>query len=141
MTGYQIIVAEDHSDFRRLVCQELESASDLHVVGEVNDGQELLALLEQVCPDLIILDISMPNFGGMEAAKRIKQSHPHVKILFLTMHKNPVYIEQAQKMGVEGYLLKEEMGQALLQAILKIRSGHSYFSPVLTQYPNGRYCC
>lgn len=136
MNDYQIILAEDHVGFRRLVRQELESASDLKVVGEVNDGQELLALLEQVSPDLIILDISMPNLGGMEAAKRIKLSHPHVKILFLSMHKNPAYVEQAQRLGVAGYLLKEEMVQALLPAIIQIRSGHNYVSPILAQNLN-----
>lgn len=133
MKLYQIILAEDHIGFRSLVRRELDSARDLRVVGEVNDGQELMALLDQVTPDLIILDISMPNLGGMEAARHIKLSHPRVKILFLSMHKNPVYIEQAQKLGVEGYLLKEEMLQALLPAIVEIRSGQPYFSPVLAQ--------
>ena len=134
MNDYRIILAEDHVIFRRLLRQELESADGLTVVGEANDGQELLALLEQVTPDLIILDISMPNLSGLEAAKRIVVSHPHLKILFLSMHKNPAYAQQAQKLGVAGYLLKEEMEQALLLAIFQIRSGRPYFSPVLAQY-------
>jgi two-component system response regulator NreC len=133
MSAYQIILAEDHPGFRRLVRQELESTDEFKVVGEANDGQELLVLLEKVIPDLIILDISMPNMGGIEAAKRIKLSHPQVKILFLSMHKNPVYVEQVQRLGVSGYLLKEEMEHSLMPAISRIRSGQTYISPVLSQ--------
>jgi DNA-binding NarL/FixJ family response regulator len=133
MEDYRIILAEDHVLFRRLVRQELNNADGLTVVGEANNGQELLTLLEQVTPDLIILDISMPNLNGIEAAKRIRVSHPHLKILFLSMHKNPAYAQQAKKIGVAGYLLKEEMEQDLLAAITQIRSGRSFFSPMLAQ--------
>lgn len=138
MNSYQIILAEDHPAFRSLVRRELENNDDFQVVGEVNDGQELLDLLEQKIPDLIILDISMPNLGGIEAARRIRVSHPRVKILFLSMHKNPVYVEQAQKLGVSGYLLKEDMEQFLATAISRIRSGHTYISPILGQNANER---
>jgi DNA-binding NarL/FixJ family response regulator len=134
MNDYRIILAEDHVVFRRLLRRELENLDGFTLVGEAKDGQELLALLEEVIPDLIILDISMPNLSGLEAAKRIRVSHPQVKILFLSMHKNPAYAQQAQKLGVAGYLLKEEMEQALLAAITQIRSGQPYFSPVLVKY-------
>jgi len=133
---YAIVVAEDNANFRRLVRLELESAGDIQVVGEVNNGEELLQLLEQMNPDLIILDISMPGLGGMEAARRIKDSHPQVKILFVSMHKNPEYVQQAQKLGVAGYLLKEEMDEALLSAIHQIRTGHVYISPGLAKTLN-----
>jgi DNA-binding NarL/FixJ family response regulator len=136
MACYQIVLAEDHTGFRRLVRQELESTGDLQVIGEVNNGQELLNLLEEISPDLIILDISMPNLGGMEAAKRIMHSHPRVKILFLTMQKNPVYVQQARSLGVAGYLLKEEMIQALLPAVCQIRAGSTYISPIFGKYLN-----
>jgi two-component system, NarL family, response regulator NreC len=138
MDAYKIILAEDHQGFRRLVRQELGSASDFQVVGEANDGQELLALLEQLTPDLVVLDISMPKLGGIEAAKRIKLSHSEVKILFLSLHKNPVYVEQAQNLGVEGYLLKEEMEHSLVPVINRIRAGHTYFSPILRQHTQDR---
>ena len=141
MASYKIVLAEDHAGFRRLVRQELESVFNLKVVGEVNNGQELLNLLEQVCPDLIILDISMPDLGGMEAAKRIKSSHPQVKILFLSMHKNPGYVQQARKLGAAGYLLKEEVDQALLPAIYQIRAGSTYISPILAKYLDNNHDC
>jgi DNA-binding NarL/FixJ family response regulator len=141
MACYQIVLAEDHTGFRRLVRQELEGTGDLQVIGEVNNGQELLNLLEEISPDLIILDISMPNLGGMEAAKRIMHSHPRVKILFLTMQKNPVYVQQARSLGVAGYLLKEEMIQALLPAVCQIRAGSTYISPILGKYLNNNQDC
>lgn len=138
MSAYQIILAEDHLNFRRLIRQELESIDGFEVVGEANDGRELLDLLEQVSPDLVILDISMPNMGGIEAAQRIKLSHPEVKILFLSMHKNPVYFERAQQLGVAGYLLKEDMEGSLLSAINRIRTGQTYISPILVPYAQAR---
>lgn len=136
MTLYHIVLAEDHRVFRRLVRQEVERAQDLQVIGEVEDGQELLELLEEVSPDLIILDISMPKLGGLEAAQRLKLSHPQVKILLLSMHKNPAYVQLAWKIGVAGYLLKEEMDQALLPAICQIRAGNTYISPTLAKALN-----
>ncbi len=141
MASYNIILAEDHAGFRHMVRRELENDVDLKVVGEVNNGQELLNLLEQICPDLIILDISMPILGGIEAAKRIMDSYPGVKILFLSMHKNPVYVQQALSLGVAGYLLKEDMIQALLPAVCQIRAGSTYISPILAQYLNNSRDC
>jgi DNA-binding NarL/FixJ family response regulator len=131
MAGYHIVLAEDHREFRRLLRQEVERAEDLRVIGEAEDGQELLELLEEVNPDLIILDISMPNLGGLEAAQRLKQSHPQVKVLFLSMHKKQAYVQQAQILGAAGYVLKEEMDQSLLPAIYQIRAGNTYISPIL----------
>jgi DNA-binding NarL/FixJ family response regulator len=133
MARYQIVLAEDHRAFRRLLRREVERGEDLRVIGEVEDGQELLELLEEVSPDLIILDISMPNLNGLEAAQHLKRSHPQVKILFLSMHKQPAYVEQAWRSGAEGYLLKEEMDQSLLNAIGQIRAGTTYFSPILAR--------
>lgn len=135
MSTYQIVLAEDHQVFRSLVRRKLESTDEFEVVGEVNDGRELLDLLGQVSPDLVILDISMPNLGGMEVARRIKLCYPQVKILFLTMHKNPVYAEQAKKLGVAGFLLKEDMDQSLVPAISRIRAGETCISPI--QSPDG----
>lgn len=133
MTFFAIVLAEDHAGFRRLIRLELESAGDVQVVGEVDDGEELLNLLEQISPDLVILDISMPRMSGLEAAKRIQNSHPQIKILILTMHKNPAYLREAEKLGVSGYLLKEEMDETLLTAIRQIRAGHTYISPLLAE--------
>ena len=141
MARYHIVLAEDHREFRRLLRQEVERGEDLRVVGEVEDGQELLELLEEVNPDLIILDISMPKLGGLEAAQRLKRSHPQVKILFLSMHRKQAYIQQARSLGAAGYLLKEEMDQSLLPAIGQIRAGNTYISPLLAKCLNNYLNC
>jgi two-component system, NarL family, response regulator NreC len=128
MQPFRIILAEDHQAFRKLLRLELTCIPDLEIIGEVDDGLQLLELLEQVQPDLVILDISMPRLGGLEAARRIKEQHGQVKVLFLTMHKSPAYVEQARLIGAEGYLLKEEVDHELLSAIDLIRGGRRYLS-------------
>jgi DNA-binding NarL/FixJ family response regulator len=110
------------------------------VIGEVEEGQELLELLEEVSPDLVILDISMPNLGGLEAAQRLKHSHPQVKILFLSMHRKQAFVQQARSLGAAGHLLKDEMDQSLLSAIRQIRAGKTYISPVLARSLNIHTC-
>jgi DNA-binding NarL/FixJ family response regulator len=137
MARYHIVLAEDHREFRRLLRQEVERGEDLQVIGEAEDGQELLELLEQVNPDLVILDISMPNLGGLEAAQHLKQRHPHVKFLFLSMHKKKAYVQQARILGAAVYVLKEEMDQSLLPAICQIRAGKTYISPILDNCSHG----
>jgi DNA-binding NarL/FixJ family response regulator len=129
MARYHIVLAEDHRAFRRLLREEVERGQDLRVIGEVEDGQELLELLEEVSPDLIILDVSMPKLGGLEAAQHLKHSHPQVKVLFLSMHKQQAFVQQAQKMGAAGYLFKEDMDQSLLPAICEIRAGKTFIFP------------
>jgi DNA-binding NarL/FixJ family response regulator len=131
MNPLTIIIAEDHPGFRKLLRLELDSSAGLEVIGEVEDGLQLLELLSQVQPDLVILDISMPNLGGLETAKMIKEHYSHVKVLFLTMHKNPAYVEQARLIGAEGYLLKEEVDRELLSAINLIKEGARYISASL----------
>jgi DNA-binding NarL/FixJ family response regulator len=131
MARYLIVLVEDHREFRRLLRQELERGEDLQVIGEAEDGHELLELLEEVNPDLVILDISMPNLGGLEVAQRLRESHPQVKFLFLSMHKKKAYVQQARILGAAGYVLKEEMDQYLLSAIGQIRAGNTYITPLL----------
>lgn len=135
MALFRVILVEDHPIFRQLVRLELEGIRDIQIIGEVEDGLQLLELLEKVQPDLVILDISMPNLGGLEAAKIIKKQYDQIKVLLLTMHKNPAYIAQARQIGAEGYLFKEEMDQELLPAIDTIRGGQTYFPSILLRYP------
>lgn len=131
MQLFTIVIAEDHPAFRELLRREIERIADAAVVGEVADGRQLINLLQELTPDMVILDISMPNLGGLEAAKIIKKEYGQIKVLFLTMHKNPAYVAQAVRLGAEGYLLKEELDQALPQAIDLIRAGKTYISTVL----------
>ena len=134
MHPFNIVIAEDHLAFRKLVRLELDDVQDLVIIGEVDDGVQLLELLQLVQPDMVILDISMPNLGGIETARIIKKQYSQIKVLFLTMHKNPAYLEQARLIGAEGYILKEEVDRVLLPAIDLIRGGETYISSCLSQY-------
>jgi len=131
--SYHIVLVDDHVMFRQGLKRILMERSDLEVVGEVDCGLELLKLLERLVPDLIILDISMPNLRGLEAIHEIKVNHPEVKILVLTMHKDKEYLHQAFTAGAQGYLLKEDADSELFSAIDRVRQGRIYVSPKLSE--------
>jgi len=129
---YKILLVDDYPPVRRIVREIIEAQLDLQVVGEFNDGLELLKHLKSEPAHLILMDISMPNLGGFEATLRIKENYPGVKVLILTMHKSKTYLERAMALGAEGYLLKEEMDEQLLSAINSLRRGETFISPRLS---------
>src|SRR3990172_4758839 len=121
MNPFRVILADDHAMFRQGVRRILEELPGVKVVGEAQDGLALLHLLKSIEPHFIILDISMPNLRGVEAAREIKALRPGVKILMLTMHKESEYLYYAMKAGVDGFLLKEDADSELLLALEAIR--------------------
>jgi DNA-binding NarL/FixJ family response regulator len=129
MSPYSIVLADDHVLVRQGLRRILEGMPELEVVGEANDGLELLALLGSLAPDIVILDIFMPNLRGIEAIYEIKKIRPDVKILILTMHKDKEYLYLALSAGAKGYLLKEDADKELFSAIEKVRQGKTYISP------------
>lgn len=132
MTHYRIVLADDHAMFRQGIKNILESVDDLEVVGEAANGFELLELLKQVTPDMVILDISMPQLRGIEATREIKILFSGIKVLILTMHKDKEYVYSAMSAGAEGYLLKEDADTELFAAIEKLRNKGHYLSPLLS---------
>ncbi|MFZ2087837.1 MAG: response regulator transcription factor [Desulfobaccales bacterium] len=126
-----IILAEDHVMVRQGLKRIIEEAPDFKVIHEAGNGLELLEFLAQSKPDIVILDVSMPRLGGLEAAQKIKQLYPGVKILILTMHQDKHYFSKAQEIGVDGYLLKEDADTDLNSAIYTILQGNTYTSPLL----------
>jgi DNA-binding NarL/FixJ family response regulator len=111
----------------------LEEMDDIKIVGEANDGLELLNLLKKLTPHMVILDISMPNLRGIEATHEIKVMNPEIKVLILTMHKSRDYLYYAISAGAEGYVLKEDADTDLFSAIERIRKGKTYISPILSE--------
>jgi DNA-binding NarL/FixJ family response regulator len=132
MTMYRIMLADDHALFREGIKRVVETIPGLQVVGEAGDGLELLSLLKQSVPDLLILDIAMPNLQGIEAAREIKKFYPGIKILMLTMHKSKEHLGRALAAGADGYLLKENAYADLLTAIDTLRQGMIYLSPLIS---------
>lgn len=125
---YKILLVDDYPPVRRMVKALIEANPELLVVGELSDGSALMQYLKTSVPQLVILDISMPFMSGFEAARRIKEGHPEVKVLMLSIHKYKEYVERAISAGAEGYLLKEQAGDELLAAITSLRAGRSYIS-------------
>jgi len=132
MAPYTIVLADDHALFRQGVRKIIEDVDDLKVVGEASDGLDLLELLKKSKPNLIILDIAMPNLRGLEAAREIKGLYPHIKVLLLTMHKKKDFLQQGLEAGVDGFLVKEDADTALLQAVKAIQRGEKYYSPLIS---------
>ncbi len=128
-------MADDHALLRQGLKKILEEKTNIKVVGEAGDGLELLDLLKlrQLTPDMIILDISMPNLSGIEATRQIKGAYPKVKVLILSMHKIKEYVCSALSAGADGYLLKEDADVELFSAIKKIQAGKIYISPLLSR--------
>jgi len=131
VSPYRIVLADDHVMFRQGIKNILEKDKGLEVIGEAGDGLKLLELLNKATPDMIILDISMPNLRGIEAAREIKIILPEVKVLILSMHKDKEFVYSAISAGAEGYLLKEDADTELFAAIEKIRQEGRYISPLL----------
>jgi DNA-binding NarL/FixJ family response regulator len=130
--AYRVILADDHILVRRGLKRILEEKANLEIAAEVGDGLELLSILNKMQPDLILLDVSMPNLRGIEAIPEIRHIRPDVKVLILTMHKEEEYLYQAISAGADGYLLKDDAEKELFSAIDSIRKGKIYISPGLT---------
>jgi DNA-binding NarL/FixJ family response regulator len=129
---FEILLTDDHAIFRKGIRKIIEEIDDVAVCGEANDGLELLELLKTTRPDLIILDISMPNLRGLEATEEIKKLYPEIKILLLTMHKKKSFVQLGLRAGADGFLLKEDADSELYRAIASLKQGHKYFSPLLS---------
>ncbi|MEJ2671186.1 MAG: response regulator transcription factor [Deltaproteobacteria bacterium] len=128
----RILLADDHVMFRRGVRKIIQGMDNVEVVGEAGDGLELLRLIKDLDPNLIIMDISMPNLRGLEATREIKSIDPQVKVLILTMHKDREYLYHALTAGAEGYLLKEDADSELISAIETLRKGGTFISSLLS---------
>jgi DNA-binding NarL/FixJ family response regulator len=131
---YEILLVDDHALVRQGIRRIIEEKSDLRVVRELGDGLELMDALNKQKPQMIILDVSMPHLGGIEATRLIKANHPDIKVLILTLHNRQEYVDQARLVGADGYLLKDEVDKELLAAIEALRQGRTYLSPLLRQY-------
>jgi two-component system response regulator NreC len=129
----RIILAEDHAVMRRGLRLVLEEQKDFQVVGEASDGREAVALAETLKPDVAVLDITMPNMNGIEAARQISAKQLGVSIIVLSMHSDEGYVLRALKAGARGYLLKESSEADLVHAIRSVSQGKAFFSPAVSR--------
>ena len=132
MGAYNVVLVDDHTMFREGVRKIIDKIEDVQVSGEAGDGLELLQLLKDSSPDLVILDLSMPNMRGLEAMREIKRISPQTKILVLTMHKKKEFIRQVLEDGADGFLSKDDASSELIRAIGTIKQGGKYYSPMVS---------
>ncbi|MCA1900432.1 MAG: response regulator transcription factor [Chloroflexi bacterium] len=128
-----ILLADDHSVLRSGLKLLLESQPDFRVIGEASSGLETLELAGRLQPDLILLDLSMPGLGGLDALPALNKTCPSAKILVLTMHDDPQYLRAALKNGAAGYVLKKAADAELISAIRAVLRGEMYVHPSLTR--------
>jgi DNA-binding NarL/FixJ family response regulator len=124
-----VLIADDHGIVREGLRRLLESEPDIQVCAEASDGREALEMVEEHEPSLVILDITMPRLGGLEALERLRAKHPAVKVILLSMHGDPQFIRSAVTLGVDGYVLKNGRASELIDAVRAVMKGGSYFSP------------
>ncbi len=125
----RVLVADDHMIVRSGIRHVLESESGFEVVGEAQSGGEALALTSELKPDVVVLDISMPDQSGLEVAARIRENPGSARVLILSMHNNAEYVLESVRAGAHGYLLKDTAATDLREAIRAVCRGESYFSP------------
>ena len=126
-SAYHVILAEDHVRFREELKKIIHEIPNIEVVGEVGEGKEFFELLENFKPDLVVLDISMPNFRAMQATREIKAKYPDVKVIIMVMDNENEYLAQAIASGADGLVLKQNCAMDLELAIKKINQGGKYF--------------
>ena len=129
MKKIRILLADDHQLMRSGLRLLIEQQPDLTVVGEAADGREAVALAKSLRPDVAVMDISMPNLNGIEAAHQITQSHAELAVIVLSMHPDESYVLRALKAGAKGYLLKDSAESDLITAVRAVARGKSFFSP------------
>ncbi|HXJ96567.1 MAG TPA: response regulator transcription factor [Terriglobia bacterium] len=133
MRPIRIVLADDHNIMRGGLRLLLERQPGFTVVGEASDGRQAVEQAEATKPDVVVLDIAMPNLSGIEAAARISEMLPHVAIVILSMHADESYVLRALKAGAKGYLLKDSAESDLIQAITAASNGKAFFSPEISR--------
>ena len=129
----RILIADDHAVVRDGLRMLLEAAPDMAVVGEAEDGQVALARTGELRPDILLLDLTMPNTGGLEVLRKIRESSPQTQVVVLTMHDDQGYLREALAAGASGYVLKRAAHADLLEAIRIVHRGGTYLHPAHTK--------
>ncbi|NMB46818.1 MAG: response regulator transcription factor [Firmicutes bacterium] len=132
MDRIKVLIADDHALLRQGLCRILELEEDIEVVAQAADGEEAVALAQELHPDVILMDINMPGLNGLEATRMVKEVAPQSKILVLTIHDDDEYVFKVMQAGASGYVLKDVDPSNLAEAIRTVNQGHAYLrSPLL----------
>jgi DNA-binding NarL/FixJ family response regulator len=128
----RILIAEDHETVREGFRLIVTAQEDMEVVGEAGDGRAAVELARKLQPDIVLMDISMPELNGLKAAAKLKRVAPEIKILTLTRHTDEAYLQELMQVGVSGYVLKQSAPAELIRAIRAVAAGGKYLDPAIT---------
>lgn len=129
----RVLVVDDHAILRDGIRSLLERQPGFLVVGEASNGQEALAQVEALAPDIVLMDLAMPGMDGLEATRRLRQLHPDIRVLILTQHDNREYIAPALQAGAVGYVLKRSGGREVVNAIYQVYENGAFVEPEVAQ--------
>ncbi len=144
MKRIRILLADDHAVVRQGFKMILGAQPDMEIVGEAGNGREAVELADRLKPEVVVMDVAMPELNGIEATRRLAESAPHVRVLALSMHKDSVYVREILRAGARGYLLKDSVAGDLVSAVRAVAAGEGYISPpvsnaVLDDYRRARH--
>ncbi len=131
MDKIRILIADDHGIVRKGLRLQLEQNEQFQVVGEASDGREAVRLAEELAPQVVIIDIAMPNLNGIEATAQITKRNPQLRVIILSMHSDEGYLTRALSAGAKGYLLKETADLDIYRAVQAVAQGKVFFSPAI----------
>jgi two-component system response regulator NreC len=132
MKRIRILLADDHAVVRQGFKMILGAQTDMEIIGEAGNGRDAVELAESLRPDIIVMDVAMPELNGIEATRRLAASLPHTRIVALSMHKDSVYVREILRAGARGYLLKDSGAADLVSAVRAVASGEGYISPAVS---------
>ena len=132
MKRIRILLADDHAVVRQGFKMLLGAQPDMEIVGEASNGREAVETAESLRPDIVVMDVAMPELNGIEATRRLASSVPHTRVIALSMHKDSVYVREILRAGARGYLLKDSGADDLVSAIRAVARGESYLSPAVS---------
>ncbi len=132
MKKTRILLADDHAVVRQGFKMILSAQTDMEIVGEAGNGREAVELAESLKPDIVVMDVAMPELNGIEATRRLSASTPHTRVVALSMHKDNVYVREILRAGARGYLLKDSVAADVVAAIRAVARGESYLSPAVS---------
>jgi len=128
----RILLADDHAVVRQGFRMILSSHPDLEIVGEAGNGREAVELAASLRPDVVVMDVAMPELNGIEATRRLTAENPHIRVVALSMHKDSVYVREILRAGARGYLLKDSVADDLVAAVRAVAGGEGYLSPAIS---------
>jgi DNA-binding NarL/FixJ family response regulator len=128
----RLVIVDDHELARESLQNMLSDEPDIEIVGEAANGRQALLLCSRLKPDLILMDVRMPEMDGLAATKEVKQRYPQTSVMMLTMHENPDYLFEALKVGAAGYVLKDAPQEEIIEAVRRVRNGESPMDSALS---------